>query len=98
MIRKLETIQKVLRDHKKELSDKYKIKKIGIFGSVARGDDHEGSDVDVLVEFSEPVSFFHYLALENFLRSLLRETVEVVTVRALKPAIREQVLNETVYV
>ncbi len=98
MSNKLQTIQSRLRKHKNELTNDYKVQKIGIFGSVARGDDHAKSDVDILVEFSEPVGFFHYLALENFLRNLLKETVEVVTVRALKPAIKEQVLSETVYV
>ncbi len=98
MQNKLQTIQKLLREHREELTAEYKVEKIGVFGSVARGDDHAGSDVDILVEFSEPVGFFHYLALENFLRSLFQETVEVVTVHALKPAIKEQVLNETVYV
>ena len=95
---KLQTIQKLLREHKDILLNEYKVEKIGIFGSVARGDDHVGSDVDILVEFSEPVGFFHYLALEGFLHTLLHETVEVVTVRALKHTIREQVLSETVYV
>ena len=81
-----------------ELTTEYKVEKIGIFGSVARGDYYTGSDVDILVEFSEQVGFFHYLALENYLCTLLHETVEIVTVRALKPVIKEQILSETVYV
>lgn len=98
MTHKLHTIQKLLQDNKEELLNKYKISKIGIFGSVARGDEHVGSDVDILVEFSEPVGFFLYLELESFLRTLLHETVEIVTIRALKPAIKEHVLSETIYV
>lgn len=98
MTGKLQTIQRILSEHKEQLRNKFKVQKIGVFGSVARGDDHAGSDVDILVEFSEPVGFFHYLALENFLRSLLKENVDIVTVRALKPAIKGDILEETVYV
>jgi len=50
---KLEEIQKILAKHKRELYEKYKIKEIGIFGSFARGEEKEGSDIDILVEFEE---------------------------------------------
>lgn len=98
MTTKLQTIQEKLGEQRDVLHNTYKVQKIGVFGSVARGDDHVGSDVDILVEFSEPVGFFHYLALENFLRSLLQENIDVVTVRALKPSVKEDILKETVYV
>ncbi|KUG15588.1 hypothetical protein ASZ90_014735 [hydrocarbon metagenome] len=40
---------------------RYFVKKIGVFGSVSRGDQTEGSDIDILVEFSQPVGFFLFL-------------------------------------
>lgn len=95
---KLQKIRNILGEHKEDLQRMYKVRRIGVFGSVARGDYHDRSDVDILVEFSEPIGFFTYLALEDFLRALLHEAVEVVTVRALKKAIKDDVLNETIYV
>ncbi len=94
----LQTVQNLLSQHMEELGRTYKVRRIGVFGSMARGEESGKSDVDILVEFTEPIGLFHFLELETFLRSLLRRDVDLVTVRALKPAIRERVLKETVYV
>ncbi len=75
----------------------YHVQEIGVFGSVARGEDTEISDIDILVEFSEPVGFFHFLELESFLGSLFGKRVDLVTRKALKSAIRESVLMEVQY-
>ncbi len=86
------------QEHQDVLRDKYHVKDIGIFGSVARGDQTALSDIDVLVEFSEPVSFFNFLDLEDFLSNILGKKVDLVTKRALKPAVKEQILKDAVYV
>lgn len=88
----------IFSDHRATLRDKYHVKEIGIFGSVARGEQTAASDVDVLVEFSEPVGFFSFLDLEDFLSHALGKKVDLVTKRALKPAVRDQILNDAVYV
>lgn len=80
------------------LQSTYYVKSIGVFGSVARGDNTEGSDIDILVEFSEPIGFFKFIELEDFLSEILGEKVDLVTKEALKEAIKEGILNETVYV
>ena len=80
------------------LRDKYFVKEIGIFGSVARGEQTALSDVDVLVEFSEPVGFFTFLDLEDFLSGTFGKKVDLVTKRALKSAVKDQILKDAVYV
>jgi predicted nucleotidyltransferase len=50
-----EKIKHTLLQHRNELSEKVKVKTIGIFGSYAKGEQKQGSDLDVLVEFEEPV-------------------------------------------
>lgn len=80
------------------LRDKYFVKDIGIFGSVARGEQTAESDIDILVEFSEPVGFFAFLDLENFLSGTLGKKVDLVTKRALKPAVKNQILKDAIYV
>lgn len=84
--------------HNALLKEKYNVKQLGVFGSVARGDNTRSSDVDVLVEFSQPVGFFKFIELEDYLSKILGIKVDLVTKKALKSAIREEILKEVVYV
>jgi uncharacterized protein len=77
------------------LRRKYAVKSLALFGSLARGDDREGSDVDVLVTF-EPgrtpgLAFF---ALQDELSALLGRPVDLNTPASLSPYFRDQVLRE----
>lgn len=76
----------------------YGVKDIGVFGSVASGQSTPLSDIDMLVEFSQPIGFFKFTELENYLSKILRKKVDLVTKKALKPAIKEDVLREIIYV
>jgi hypothetical protein len=58
------------------------VKDIGIFGSYVRSEQKRNSDVDLLVEFSEPVGLFEYMALEKFLSGLLGIKVDLVSKKA----------------
>lgn len=71
---------------------------MGLFGSAVRGDDKEESDIDILVEFEEPIGFFDFVRLENFLSKILNKKVDLVSEGAVKPAIRNEILKELVYV
>lgn len=93
-----EQIKAKIRQSKPFLQSKFKAKKIGLFGSYINGGQNENSDVDVLVEFSEPVGFFTFLGLEEYLEKLLGREVDLVTKKALKPGIGKFILQETSYV
>lgn len=80
------------------LSNKYNVKELGVFGSVARGQNNHSSDIDLLVEFSEPIGLFKFIELENYLSKLLGKKVDLVSKKALKAAIKDDVLNEVIYV
>ena len=97
-MKNINTIKKTLTAHKKELGTKYKVKHIGVFGSFAKGNQKKKSDIDILVEFRETVDFFEFLDLEEYLDNLLGIKVDLVTKRALKPMIKNKILNEVVYV
>ena len=88
----------VVKNLKGEVEREYSVKKIGMFGSVARNEETEQSDIDLLVEFSKPVGFVTFMRLEHFLSQRLGERVDLVTADSLKPAIRQDVLAEVVYV
>lgn len=89
-------IEEILKKYKAFLRGKFKVKKIGIFGSCLHGEESEESDVDILVEFSEPVGW-EFIDLKEFLEKTLDRKVDLVTVKALKPQLKEKILNEVVY-
>ncbi|PIU59186.1 nucleotidyltransferase [Candidatus Bathyarchaeota archaeon CG07_land_8_20_14_0_80_47_9] len=95
---KVEEVKRILAGHKRELRQRFKVKSIGVFGSLVRGEERKASDVDVLVEFVEPVGFFEFIALEDYLSGLLGVRVDLVSKKALKPRIGERVLKEVAYV
>ena len=74
------------------------MKTIGVFGSYVRGEQKRQSDVDVLVEFEEPVGLFEFMDLEMYLTDLLGVKVDLVSKKALKPHIGERILKEVIMV
>lgn len=80
------------------LKKTYHVEKIGVFGSFSRGEDKKTSDVDILVEFSEPISMFRFIDLEEYLSKILGRKVDLVSKKALKPQLKEQILREVRYV
>lgn len=91
-------LMKALSDHKKELGKEFNVKEIGIFGSYVRGEQKKKSDIDVLVEFAEPIGFFKFLELEERLEEILGLKVDLVSKKALKPRIGRYILEEVVEV
>jgi len=94
----LTDIIETLRDNLPEIIQRFRVKSLMLFGSYVRGRQRKRSDLDILVEFSEPPSFFEFLALERHLTELLGIKVDLVMKEALKPAIGKQVLAEAVAV
>lgn len=75
---------------------RFGVRRLGLFGSVARGEDTEQSDLDFLVEF-ESKSFDSYMDLRDFLERLFGRRVDLVMAGALKPRLRGKILRETVH-
>ncbi len=76
------------------LEQKYLVKRLGIFGSYARGEQGEVSDLDLLVAFKDPPSLFRYIELENFISESMGVRVDLFMEDAIKPNIRERILKE----
>jgi predicted nucleotidyltransferase len=87
-----------IRDNMAYLRDSYKVKSIGLFGSYVRDEQNSRSDVDLLVEFEEPISLLEFVALEGWLNNLIGKKVDLVMKSALKPKIGEHILKEVVYI
>jgi predicted nucleotidyltransferase len=90
-----EDILAALRQLKEELKAEYKVKEIGLFGSVVRGEQSETSDIDLLVDFEEGADLIDHMRLELFLEEKLRRKVDVLSRRALRVELQEAVLKET---
>lgn len=95
-----EAIIKKLQEVLPIVQEKYHVKTLGIFGSVARGDDTEASDVDILVEFDEQavIGLLGFVRLQKLLSDALGKEVDLVTKDGLKKVIKEDILRETIYV
>lgn len=91
-------ILKKLRADKAAL-DRFGVKSIAVFGSVARGEAKAKSDVDVLVKYKPRAtpSLFEFMDLKDHLESLLGRRVDLATPDALHRALRKDILREAVY-
>ena len=92
-----EDILKILRDNKERFAEKYGVTKIGLFGSFARGEATEQSDVDVCVEM--PAVFFDLEVVREELESSCQRHVDVVRLREeLRELFKERLRRDTIYV
>jgi hypothetical protein len=91
-------VLRILHEKRGELSEKYGVKSLALFGSVARDEARPDSDVDLLVEFDRPVGLFAFIGLQQFLETLLGCKVDLGTLRSLKPRLKDSVLQEAIYV
>jgi predicted nucleotidyltransferase len=87
---------KVIREKVLPLLKGAGVLRSSIFGSVARGEERPGSDVDILVELPDGKSLFDLIDLEGELRSALGQKVDLVTYRSLHHLLRDQVLREQI--
>jgi predicted nucleotidyltransferase len=91
-------IVEVLKSHRRELSRRFFVKRLGLFGSFVRGEERPDSDIDILVEFYRPVSLFKFLELEDYLSELLGRRVDLVSRGALKPGIGKRIMKEVFFI
>ena len=93
----LEEVQTILSEHKQGLKEKFKVERIGIFGSYVRNEQREDSDVDILVEFGEPVGL-EFVHLAELLESILEMKVDLVSRGAIKSNRWKYVEQDLIYV
>jgi len=90
----LSEIQSILHAHATDLHSLHGIVRLEIFGSVARGEAREQSDIDILAEFDRPISLFDLAAAENYLIDLLGAEVDLIPRRSVRPELRENIFRE----
>lgn len=82
--------------HRAELQE-MGIESLALFGSVARGEAVDTSDVDLIVEFNRPVGLFHFSRVRRALSDLLGCQVDLVTPAALREEMRDDILQEAIH-
>lgn len=90
-------INKLIKQYKKELNQKYKVKKIGIFGSYVRGEQKKRSDIDILIDFEEIPDLLKFIEIENYFENILKIKVDLVRKQAIKPELKDIILKEVIY-
>ena len=95
------TITNILSGKSEYLAEAYGVKKIGLFGSYAKGTHTEASDIDIIVEFETPLGF-KFMEFADYLEELLGKPVDVLTVGGLQgiriPHVAQSIRKSIVYV
>ena len=95
MKREPEQILQIIEAHREKIKG-FGVRRLGLFGSAARGEATESSDLDFLVEL-EVKTFDNYMDLKFFLEELFNCKVDLVMKDAIKPRLREPILKEAIY-
>ncbi len=93
----LESIVSVLKALKPELSAKYHVGNIGLFGSITRADFTDQSDIDIIVDFSKPIGI-EFIDLANFLEATFKRKVDLVSRNGVKPNFFALIQKEILYI
>ena len=100
MSREFETIKQKIALNKEYLQKTYGVEEIGVFGSFARGDNDEKSDVDISIELNHkvPVGLFGFARMQFYLEDLLGKKVDLVIKSGIKSLIRERILSQLIII
>jgi len=91
-------IQAILVSHREELSERFGITNLAVFGSVVRGEARGGSDVDILADIPPHMNLFDLMGAELYLCDLLDMDVDLVSRAEIRPELRDAILAEAVSV
>jgi len=97
MVKTKEEILDKLKNVREKLKEKYKVKKIGIFGSYVSNKQKATSDLDFLVEFEDNADLFHFIGLSRYLEEIFNTKVDVISKPSLKEELKQHILKEVIY-
>ena len=90
-------IEKTLKNHELFLKEKFKVNKLGLFGSFIKGNANEESDIDILVDVDPSIGWY-FVDLQEFLEKQLGRKVDLISTRAIKKQLKDVILNEVQYI
>lgn len=91
------TILTLLHEKTPDLQKRYRVRRMGLFGSYAIDNANETSDIDILVEFEPGADIWDLSGLKIELESIFLNSVDISTVNGLKPEMKETILSKVAY-
>lgn len=92
----LNEIERIIENNRKILRETFHIENIGVFGSYSKGNQTNESDIDIIVEFNGPIGW-KFFTLKKFLENILKKKVDLATVNSLREEMKQEILNNVVY-
>jgi predicted nucleotidyltransferase len=92
-----ENITNILKANKSDLAARYHLKSIGIFGSFTRDEFNEDSDIDILIDYDQPLGI-EFIDLAEELENILDRKVDLVSKNGVKPKYFEEIKKDLIYV
>ncbi len=89
---------RLLQAHKQTLRERFGVTSLALFGSFARGEAHDDSDLDFLVTFDGPATSRSYFGVQFYIEDFTGRTVDLVTAKALRPQLQPSVERDCVHV
>ncbi|MCE6990981.1 nucleotidyltransferase family protein [Dyadobacter sp. CY323] len=93
----LNSIKQTLTELKPELVEKYHVSSIGLFGSVVRDDFSKSSDVDIIVDFNQPIGI-EFVDLADYIEQKIQKHVDLVSRKGIKEKYYQNISDEIIYV
>ncbi len=92
----VDEIKKILQSNKKYLEEKFFVDKFFLFGSYAKNQQTEQSDIDLLVSFKQPVDFIEFINLQDYISDLFNKKIDLGTIGSLKKFIKDKIMKEAI--
>ena len=97
MVKNKEEILNTIKNVKNELTNSYKVKTIGLFGSYISNKQNATSDIDFLVEFENDADLLHFIGLSRYLEEIFNTKVDVISKPSLMEELKKNILEEVIY-
>ena len=91
-------VLRLLQTHKQILAERFGVESLALFGSFARDETTDDSDLDILVTFNSPATSRSYFGVQFYIEDLTGRAVDLVTDKALRPELRPSVEQGSVHI
>ena len=95
-IQTIEEIKAILKEHNEFLEKNYFVKNFLLFGSYAKNQQTPDSDIDLLVNFKQPIDFFEFIDLQDYISGLFNKKIDLGTISSLKEFVKDKILGEAI--
>ena len=92
----IEEIKEIINSHKDFFENKYCVENFLLFGSYAKNQQTADSDIDLLVNFKQPIDMFDFIDLQEFLSKIFRKKIDLGTINGLKEFVKSSILKEAI--